>query len=83
MWSHFQPIVDRSSLWSAEQEEYNSPYPRTCLVDLVSRERFDSLYRVSLLILHAQAASGAYSRVDCCPFFATAYYATVRADRVG
>ena len=52
-WSHFQPIVDRSSLWSAEQGKYNSPYPRTCLVDLVSRERFDSLSRVSLLILHA------------------------------
>jgi len=53
VWSHFQPIVDRSSLWSAEQGKYNSPYPRTCLVDLVSRERFDSLSRVSLLILHA------------------------------
>ena len=34
VWSHFQPIVDRSSLWSAEQGKYNSPYPRTCLVDL-------------------------------------------------
>ena len=53
VWFHFQPIVDRSSLWSAEQGKYNSPYPRTCLGGLVSRERIDSLSRVSLLILHA------------------------------
>ena len=43
----FQPIVDRSSFWSAEQGKYNSPYPRTCLWWIWSREKGSTVYPAS------------------------------------
>ena len=50
-----------SSSWSAEQEEWTFPRPRSRLM-IWSREKGSAvLFRVSLLILPTQAESAAYS----------------------